>query len=142
MPWQTCSRRILMSLSPEDIHALQELSRKSAESFGSGDMAAWAAVYAEDGVLMPPNGPTVVGRANVLAFGESFTEIAGLSFGDFSVQGEGDLAVGWSSYQLGLVGEDGVEVNDTGKQLVVFERQADGGWLVTRAMFNSDLEPQ
>ncbi len=32
------------------------------------------------------------------------------------------------------------EIQDTGKQLVVFRKQSDGKWLVSTGMFNSDLE--
>ena len=88
---------------------------------------------------MPPNGASVAGRANVQAFGEAFPKLTHISFSDIAVHGQRDLAVGWSTFRLSFVGDDGAEVNDTGKQLVVFERQSDGTWGVTRAMFNSDL---
>ena len=90
-------------------------------------------------MIMPPNGPAVVGRANVQAFGESFPTMTHLSFSDVGIQVQGDLAVGWSAFEMGFVGDDGAQVNDTGKQLVAFEKQGDGSWKATRAMFNSDL---
>ena len=45
----------------------------------------------------------------------------------------------WSSFKMGILGDDGAEVNDIGKQLVAFEKQGDGSWKATRAIFNSDL---
>ena len=126
-------------LSLDDVGAIKALFPVAAERFGAGDFAGWASLYAEDGILMPPNDATVVGRANLQAFAESFPKVTHLSFSDIGVQVQGDLAVGWSAFQLGVVGDDGAEVNDTGKQLVAFERQDDGSWKVTRAMFNSDL---
>jgi ketosteroid isomerase-like protein len=126
-------------LSPDDVGAIEALFPIVAERFLAGDFAGWASVYAEDGMVMPPNGPTVVGRANLQAFGESFPKVTHLSFSDIGVQVQGDLAVGWCGFQMTIVGDDGVEVNDTGKQLVAFEKQGDGSWKATRAMFNSDL---
>ena len=132
----------MSGLLSEDITTIQGLFQRSAESFGSGDFAGWASLYAEDGVLMPPNRPTVTGRSDVQAFGESFPPVSHLGFSGVEVDGEGDVAVGWSAYELSLKGDDGAEVNDTGKQLAVLKRQADGSWLVSRAMFNSDLAPE
>ena len=126
-------------LSPDDVGAIEALFPIVAERFLAGDFAGWASVYAEDGMVMPPNGPTVVGRANLQAFGESFPKVTHLSFSDIGVQVQGDLAVGWCGFRMTIVGDDGVEVNDTGKQLVAFEKQGDGSWKATRAMFNSDL---
>ncbi len=126
-------------LSPDDVGAIEALFPIAAERFLAGDFAGWASLYAEDGMLMPPNGVTVVGRANIQAFGESFPKVTHLSFSDIGVQVQGDLAVGWSAFRMGIVGDDGAEVNDIGKQLVAFEKQGDGSWEATRAIFNSDL---
>ncbi len=124
--------------SLDDAGAIEALFATAVERFSGGDFAGWASLYAEDGVVMPPNGPAVAGRANIQAFGESFPEVTHLSFGEVDVQVQGDLAVGWCAFQMGVLGEDGTEVNDTGKQVVVFARQ-DDGWKATRAIFNSDL---
>ena len=35
----------------------------------------------------------------------------------------------------------GKQVNDTGKYVVVFRKQADGAWKVAADIFNSDLPP-
>ena len=126
-------------LSLDDVGAIKAIFPLVVERFLAGDFAGWASLYAEDGMLMPPNGATVIGRANLQAFAESFPKVTHLSFSDIGVQVQGNLAVGWSSLQMGTLGDDGVEVNDTGKQLVAFEKQGDGSWQVTRAMFNSDL---
>ena len=32
------------------------------------------------------------------------------------------------------------EIQDLGKQIVVFRKQSNGGWLASAAIFNSDLE--
>ena len=105
-------------LQPDDVGAIEALFPIVVQRFLAGDFAGWASLYAEDGTLMPPNDVTVVGRANVQAFGESFPKLTHLSFSDVGVQVQGDLAVGWSAFQMNFVGDDGAEVNDTGKQLI------------------------
>ena len=58
-----------------------------------------------------------------------------LSFADVQVSGEGNMAYGSSSYVLKLKDLPA----DTGKQLVVFRRGADGKWKVAAASYSSDL---
>ena len=127
------------TISAEDIAAIRALHLKASTSFQSGNRASWAALYAEDGMLMPPNAPRVKGRGDILAFGEAFPDLHELVFLDIEIQGEGDVAVATSGVRMTMTGEDGEEVSDTAKQLVVLHRQSDGGWAVTHAMFNSDL---
>ena len=126
-------------LSRDDVGTIEGIFATAMECFLAGDFAGWASPYAEDGTIMPPNGPAVVGRANLQAFGESFPRVTRFSFSDVGVQVQGDLAVGWTAFEMSFVGDDGAEVNDIGKQLVAFEKQGDGSWKATRAIFNSDL---
>ena len=126
-------------LSAEDRDKILALSHQAAADFQDGRRAAWAAVYAEDGQLMPPNATTVKGKEAIQAFGESFPDMQELTFHDFELSGEGDTAISVSAISMRMVGEDGATITDTAKQLVVLRRQADGEWAVTHAMFNSDL---
>ncbi len=129
-------------LSRDDVGAIEALFSVVVERFLARDFAGWAALYSEDGILMPPNGVAVAGRANLQAFGESFPKVTQLGFSDIGIQVDGTLAVGWSAFRMSILGDDGVEVNDIGKQLVAFAKQADGSWKATRAIFNSDLPLQ
>jgi ketosteroid isomerase-like protein len=56
------------------------------------------------------------------------------------VDGCGDLAYAWGPYTA-TVEVPGLEepVKDVGKFLTVLRKQADGAWLVSVAMFNSDV---
>ncbi len=90
-------------LSLDDVGAIKALFPLVVERFLAGDFAGWASLYAEDGMIMPPNGPTVVGRANLQAFGESFPKVTQLSFSHVGVQVQGDLAVAWSRFLMSIV---------------------------------------
>jgi len=128
-----------MPLSHEDSRAIKDVFQLATDRFVSGDIAGWAALYTEDGVLMPPNAPSVAGRANVLAFGESLPKVTRFNFSGVGVDGDGNVAVGWCAFEMTVIGEDGSEVTDTGKQLVHFRRETNGNWRAARAIFNSDL---
>lgn len=60
-----------------------------------------------------------------------------MAFSSVSVSGEGNPAYGTSAYALKLKDVP----MDTGKQLVVFRRSADGTWGVQAASFSSDRAP-
>ena len=89
--------------------------------------------------MMPPNAARVDGRAAIQAWGEAFPTITDLSFSDVQIEGRGDLAFGTSAYSMTIAPEGMPEIPDTGKQLVIFQKQPDGSWLVSTGMFNSDL---
>jgi len=101
----------------------------------AGDWTSWSQQFSEDGVLQPPNAPTVVGRAALLAWGQAFPPVQDLAFTDVQVAGEGNMAWGRSAYALTLAGAP----TDTGKQLGVFRRTPAGQWQVVAVSFNSDL---
>jgi ketosteroid isomerase-like protein len=101
----------------------------------AGDWASWSEMYSEDGILQPPNAPTVRGRAQLRAWGEAFPAIERFAFSDVETWGEGNIAYGTSGYILKM---KDLPI-DTGKQLVVFRRGADGSWSVVACSFSSDL---
>jgi ketosteroid isomerase-like protein len=104
----------------------------------AGNYAAWAGQFAEDAVLLPPNGPMVVGRAAIQAWAERMPTVEEFSFSNVQVRGEGNFAWGTSSIVLKYEGMPA----DTAKQLVVYQRDAMASWMVVAVSFNSDLPRQ
>jgi ketosteroid isomerase-like protein len=121
-------------LALEDVATLEQMFDTVVRLIRAGDWASWAALYAEDAVLHPPNGPAVRGRAALQQWGEAFPPLEAIDFSNVQVSGEGSLAYGTSGYALTIKGQP----PDTGKQLGVF-RRGTGGWEVVAVSFNSDL---
>jgi ketosteroid isomerase-like protein len=121
-------------LAHEDVATLEQMFDAVVRLIRAGDWAGWAALYAEDAVLHPPNGPAVRGRAALQQWGEAFPPVEAIDFSNVQVSGEGSLAYGTSGYALTIKGQP----PDTGKQLGVF-RRGTGGWEVVAVSFNSDL---
>ena len=48
----------MAQISDVDRAAIQQVTDEFAEGFRAGNLAAVAALYTADGVLMPPNAPT------------------------------------------------------------------------------------
>ena len=121
-------------LSKEDVATLEGTFDAVVRLVRAGDWAGWTALYAEDAVFHPPNGPAVRGRAAIRKWGDAFPPVEAFGFSNVEVSGEGNVAYGTSGYSLTIKGLP----PDTGKQLVVF-RRGTSGWLVVAVSFNSDL---
>jgi ketosteroid isomerase-like protein len=119
----------------QDKAAVRGIFDECTRYVNAEDWKGWAEMYSEDGLLQPPNGPTVRGRTQLRAWGEAFPPIERLAFSDVQTWGEGSIAYGTSGYTLEM--KDGT--TDTGKQLVVFRRDVDGRWSVVAGSYSSDL---
>ena len=127
------------TLTDADIRAIRQIFDAAGQHVRAGDFAAWAGLFEEHGVDMPPNHPAVRGRAALHAWADSLPHIAAISFSHIDMQRSADLAVATSAYSVTFAPPRGPSTTDTGKQLVVFHRQRDGSWLISLASFNSDL---
>jgi uncharacterized protein (TIGR02246 family) len=105
------------------------------------DAAAIAALYAEDGAVMPPNAPIGKGRAAIQQTWAGMMQTPGfdLSFvpDQIIVSSSGDMALDRGTYKL-AVAPNGTAQTDTGKYVVVW-RKIGGEWKAAADIFNSDL---
>ena len=135
----SCQQPKARTFTDADRAAIRALFDSTVVRISTKNFTAWANQFTEDATFMPPNHPIVRGRANLKAWADSLPPLTGFSFGDLTVDGEGDMAVGTSSYAMTFNPPGGPPTADKGKQLVTFHRQADGSWLVTAAAFSSNL---
>jgi len=112
---------------------------------GSQDGAAIAKLFAPDGVEMPPNAPTVKGRAAIEAFHKAFGKqwmMHGMTITGTETKVTGDTAYDVGTYAQGLMPQTGgAVINDKGKYIVLLKKDASGAWWVTHAIYNSDIPP-
>jgi len=89
---------------------------------------------------MPPNNPMVEGKANIQTFLQGLMDqgATGVKLEPIKHDSEGGLAYAQGRYVLTLTAPDGTSVDDTGKYVVTYRRQDDGGWKVVTDIFNSD----
>jgi ketosteroid isomerase-like protein len=101
----------------------------------AGDFSKWASQFSENSVLQPPNTRSVKGRQNLVPWAKTMPPLEDLTFTNVQVSGEGNVAYGTSDYVLKPKGLPA----DSGKQLVIFRRPANGDWEIAAGSFNSDI---
>ena len=118
---------------------LDGMSQSFEDAMRKGDIAAVQAMYAEDGVILPPNHARVQGREGIAAYFKEMTD-AGLSLKLTPMDSwmDGALAVRSGSY---IVLDKEQKEIDHGKWMEVWRKGADGKWLLVRDMWNSDDPP-
>ena len=121
-----------------DAHrAIVEANERFMAAFNSGDAAALAALYTEEGQLLPPNSGFVSGREAIQGFWQAVMDmgIKGARLETGEVEAHGDTIVEVSTFKL--LGEGG-QVLDEGKYIVIWKQEG-GGWKLHRDIFNSSL---
>jgi len=105
------------------------------------DAAAIAAIYAEDGAVMPPNAPIGKGRAAIEKTWASMMQTPGFDLNiipdQIIVSSSGDMALDRGTYSLAIA-PNGTAMTDTGKYVVVW-RKIGGEWKAAADIFNSDV---
>jgi uncharacterized protein (TIGR02246 family) len=123
--------------------AIKEINKTWLEAIVAKDAKKIAAIYAEDGQMLPPNAPKAVGRDAIEKGWEQFLAVPGMSLTfetqSFVVAKSGDIAVEVQTYKFAS-GEGAAAVTDTGKGVVTWTKR-DGKWHVFTDMFSSDAPP-
>ncbi len=110
------------------------------EAYNRGDIAAVAALYTEDAVLMPPNSPILRGRRAIQEFWEGARQM-GLrdpTLRTVQLEEKGDTAYEVGEYTLQIEMPGGEPLNDQGKYVVIWKQAADGSRKLAVDIWNTD----
>ncbi len=131
-----------------EVAAIRVLTERWIAAVGAGDVDGVLALYTDDAVRLPPDGPTVSGK-------EAFEEYFSGAFEQFSfevvwpVEGTEEIVVadGWAyhlSEYAGLVTpkEGGETMEEKGNVVVIIQRQPDGSWKFAREIWNHPPPPE
>ena len=126
-------------LSEMDKAAIMDLADSFDQAVQANDWTAYAALFAEDAVVMPPNQPAVEGREAIEDFGSAFT-IREFSTPTVEIEGRDGLAYMRGTYSISATVEGIPEpVTDSGKYVQIWMEQPDGSWKIWRDIWNSDM---
>jgi uncharacterized protein (TIGR02246 family) len=125
-----------MQVPQTDLEGLKAMENVWQSAYDAKDPAGLAAIYAEDGALLPPNSDTISGRAAIEAYWAEFQASGiGAEITDTEVYAYSDLG-----YTVGtfIATDAGGATIDEGKYVVIW-RNADGKWQMHRDIWNSSL---
>ncbi|MGB6865834.1 MAG: DUF4440 domain-containing protein [Candidatus Aminicenantaceae bacterium] len=129
-----------------DVEAIKNLRAQYMVSQDAGDAEGCVSYWDEDGALMPPNEPSVVGKESLLSWYQTAFDHVKI---DFKVSFDQiEVADDWGFVRGGYEGAiipkpEGEPIPDKGKYLEILKRQPDGSWKFACHMYSSDnsLEP-
>ena len=114
---------------------LDGMSKAFEDAIRTGDVVAAANLYADDGMLLPPNHAAVSGRGNIAAYFKDMTDNGfSLKLTPTDSWMDGKLASRTGTY---IVLDKNQKEIEHGKWLEVWQLQDSGRWLMLRDMWNS-----
>lgn len=96
-------------------------------------------LYAEDAIQMSPNQVAVQGKAAILAWDEALPQFSNFQEKSLEVEGQGNIAYDRGTYSMTVTPAGKAPIEEQGKYLTIWRKQADGSWKISRTIYNSDL---
>lgn len=131
-----------LGTSASDVEVIEAIRQRHVAALNARDAAAWAGVFTDGAVQMPPNAPANVGKASIHAWAAGFlgamTQVT-FSLAVSEVEIAGDRAIESGAYAISMTPTGGgPRMQDAGKYITVYQRISAGGWAVSRDIWNSD----
>jgi len=126
-------------LSEADRTAIRQVGETDMKMMNAKDWKGDLALYTEDAIELPPNQAAVQGKAAIQACKEAFPPFSNFQEQSLEIEGQGDLAYDRGTYSMTVTPPGAAPIEDRGKYLTIWRKQADGSWKGARVMFNSDL---
>jgi ketosteroid isomerase-like protein len=116
--------------------AIEAENAKFMEAFKKGDSAAAASNYAQDGIILPPNGEPVA-KSSILPFWGSFIRmgVKDVKLVIDDIAGNADIISETGHYEI-YAAEN--KMLDKGKYVVVWKPE-NGAWKMYRDIFNTSM---
>lgn len=130
-----------------DKAAIRARIAEAVAAHNSADAEAWASLSSDDIVFMVDGGPSISGRAAILEWIREFyaaNRVSNMTAEAIEIEIAGDWAYSRGHFSATLTPPaGGAPTRMDGKEIVIWQRQPDGAWLASRAIFNSNipLEP-
>jgi ketosteroid isomerase-like protein len=122
---------------------LRDLDAQWSKAAAAKDLEQTVGFYSDDAIVLPPNATSAATKETVRNVWKDLLAAPGLviSWKPSKVKLGHNGAMAWVSgaYELTMNDVSGKPINDRGKYLEVWEKQADGNWKCAADMWNSDL---
>lgn len=122
---------------------LRDLDAQWSKAAAAKDLEQTVAYYSGDAVVLPPNTTRAATSEAIRNVWKELLATPGLSISWKSTKVElsqsADMASMTGTYELTMNDPAGRPINDRGKYIEVWKKQADGKWKCSADMWNSDL---
>ena len=123
--------------------ALRDLDAQWSAAAGSKDLGKTVSFYSDDALVMPPNASAATSSAAIRKIWQDLLASPGFVISwkttKVEVAKSGDLACLSGTYEVTMNDPNGKPINERGKYVEVWEKQADGKWKCGTDIWNSDL---
>jgi ketosteroid isomerase-like protein len=126
-------------LSEADRTAIRQADETDMKMMNAKDWKGDLVLYEEDAIELPPHQAAVQGKAAIQAWDEAFPPFSNFQEQSLEIEGRGDLAYDRGTYSMTMTPPGAAPIEDHGKYLTIWHKQAGGLWKVSRVMFNSDV---
>ncbi|MEX2401242.1 MAG: nuclear transport factor 2 family protein [Rhodothermales bacterium] len=130
------------SLSENDKTAIKKIIQKTETYNNASAVDKWVNLFATDAVYMPPGSPALTTREELIETAEAgFKHQASISIKAIEIKGHGD----WAFARTRVTGEVDVHgsneiVSVDVKQVVIYVREPEGQWKISRLISNSNTQ--
>jgi uncharacterized protein (TIGR02246 family) len=122
---------------------LRNLDAQWSSAASAKDVDKVVSFYSDDAIVLPANAPIATTKDAIRSLWSGLLTSPGMAINwkttKVEVSKSGDMAYASGTYELTMNDPSGKPVNDRGKYLVVWEKQADGKWKCGADTWNSDL---
>jgi uncharacterized protein (TIGR02246 family) len=122
---------------------LRDLDAQWSKAAAAKDLEQTIAYYSDDAIVLPPNSPSATTKEAIRNVWKDLLAGPGLVLSwkatRVEVSKSGDTAYATGTYELTMNDANGKPINDRGKYVEVWKKQADGKWKCGADMWNSDL---
>ena len=126
-----------------DEQVLREVDAQWSAAAAARDVDKVVSFYSDDATVLPPNAPAATGKEALRKTWKEMLDLPGVALTWKATRVEiaksNDMACVIGTYEMKMNDASGKPVQDRGKYLAVFKKQADGKWKCSADMFSSDL---
>jgi uncharacterized protein (TIGR02246 family) len=119
---------------------IEQRDEEFMNTFNRGDARGLAALYSEEGMVLPPNSEVVTGRQQIASFWQAMMDmgVKSVNLQILETEQHEDTAI---EVGRATIMAEGNQVIDESKYLVIWKREA-GAWRLHRDIFNSNGKSQ
>ncbi len=129
------------TVAETDLEAIDRIRETHVSAVNAGDAEAWAGLFTDDGVQMPPHAPANTGRTAIAEWSRGFMGLFHMEFAlavdEVHVQDEWAFERGTYAITLNPKA-GGPPMQDAGKYITVYQRQPGDHWRMARDIWNSN----